>query len=224
MNPASATVALSGRERLLSAALRLGARNRSIASLGLRELAREAGMHHTAIYRHFSSIEEVAEGLVGLLSKQLRADLRAARRGASQNLAELIRASTERYFAYIGEHPQGVIFCAREIHGALPALRSALQGLLDDFAADSAADLQGLEIGQALNNDHDLLTLTRLVAHHNLFAALDYLEPDADRERVVERAVRFTQWLVAGALQTAAAPGGFNPGSHPTWARSGAGP
>lgn len=183
----------------MKAALRLSAERRSIASVGLRELSREAGMHHTAIYRHFQSIEDVAVALVEPLSVQLRADLRETRRKAVEGGEDLIRASTQRYFDYVREHPQGVIFCAREIHGGLPALRQALQQMLDDFAADSAEDLALLAPGLDLPDADSLHTLTRLIAQHTLFAALDYLEQPSQRADIVERAVTFAEWLIAGA-------------------------
>lgn len=196
----SATEAGGGRERLLKAALRLGARNRSIANLGLRELAREAGMHHTAIYRHFKSIDEVAVALVEPLSTQLRADLRMARRNAKRDPKDMIRASTQRYFEYVREHPLGVIFCAREIHGGLPSLREALQKMLDEFAADSAEDLSLLGLQELLPDYQMLLTLTHLIAQHTLFAALDYLEKPERGEEVVERTVIFVECLIVGAI------------------------
>tara|TARA_R110001583_G_scaffold70549_2_gene199581 strand:- start:439 stop:1110 length:672 start_codon:yes stop_codon:yes gene_type:complete len=189
-----------GRDRLLKAALRLGARQRSIANLGLRELAREAGMHHTAIYRHFKSIDEVAVALVEPLSAQLRVDLRFARRSANRDAKDMIRASTLRYFGYVREHPLGVIFCAREIHGGLPCLREALQKMLDEFAADSAEDLCLLGLDKLLPDYEMLLTLTRLIAQHTLFAALDYLEQKENSDVIVERTVIFVECLIAGAI------------------------
>ncbi|WP_373082111.1 TetR family transcriptional regulator [Zhongshania sp.] len=198
-NPSTTEVG-GGRERLLKAALRLGARNRSIANLGLRELAREAGMHHTAIYRHFKSIDEVAVALVEPLSTQLRADLRMARRNAKRDPKDMIRASTQRYFEYVREHPLGVIFCAREIHGGLPSLREALQKMLDEFAADSAEDLSLLGLQELLPDYQMLLTLTHLIAQHTLFAALDYLEKPERGEEVVERTVIFVECLIVGAI------------------------
>ncbi len=200
VSSASSAGSEGGRERLLNAALRLGVKHRSIANLGLRELAREAGMHHTAIYRHFKSIDEVAVALVDPLSTHLRADLKIARRDAKHDAKDMIRASTLRYFDYVRSHPQGVIFCAREIHGGLPSLRQALQKMLEEFAADSAEDLSRLGLDKSLPNYQMLLTLTRLIAQHTLFAALDYLEQPELGEEIIERTVIFVECLIAGAI------------------------
>ena len=202
----SCTAAPSGRERLLRAALKLSAQRRSIANIGLRELAREAGLHHTAIYRHFKSVDDVATTLVHTLSSQLRADLRRTRRAAVEDGQDMIRASTQRYFDYVLQHPQGVIFCAREVHGALPTLRQALQAMLDDFAMDSADDLAELTPELELPDRETVLVLTRLIAEHTLYAAMDYLEHPGQRAQIVNRATLFSEWLIAGASRPAAAP------------------
>lgn len=188
-----------GRERLLKAALRLGARHRSIANLGLRELAREAGMHHTAIYRHFKSIDDVAVALVEPLSLQLRKDLRTARHSARADATDMIRASTQRYFDYVRDHPLGVIFCAREIHGGLPCLRKALQEMLDEFAIDNVEDFISRDLEKKLPEYDMLLTLMRIIAQHTLYAALDYLEQPEQGEKIVERTIILVECLIAGA-------------------------
>lgn len=190
---------IGGRDRLLKAALRLGEKHRSISNVGLRELAREAGMHHTAIYRHFQSIEEIALALVELLASELRAELQSAAKAFRGSTQDMIRASAQHYFNYVSEHPLGVIFCAREIHGSLPSLRRALQSMLDDFALDRAEDLSKLDTKNSLPNFETLLMLTRLIAQHTLFAALDYLEEPKDRERIVEQTIIFVGWLIEGA-------------------------
>ncbi|MGB1558722.1 MAG: TetR family transcriptional regulator, partial [Oceanococcaceae bacterium] len=178
------------------------AQQRSIANLGLRELAREAGLHHTAIYRHFSSIEDVALALVEKLSSQLRADLRQARRAAVTDGQDFIRVSNQHYFDYVLKHPQGVIFCAREVHGALPSLRQALQTMLDEFAADSAEDLAEFAPAGTLPDRQSVLVLTRLIAEHTLFSALDYLEYPQHRAQIVNRAHLLSEWLLAGSSST----------------------
>ncbi len=98
---------IGGRDRLLKAALRLGEKHRSISNIGLRELAREAGMHHTAIYRHFQSIDDIALALVELLASELRAELQLAAKAFRGNTQDMIRASTQHYFNYVSEHPLG---------------------------------------------------------------------------------------------------------------------
>ena len=51
------------RAELMRAALRLGAQH-GFASLGLREVAREAGIAPTSFYRHFSDMEELGMAII----------------------------------------------------------------------------------------------------------------------------------------------------------------
>ena len=44
-----------GKLKLIQAALRLITQSRSLTSLGLRELAREAGLNPNTFYRHFKN-------------------------------------------------------------------------------------------------------------------------------------------------------------------------
>src|SRR5690606_19217040 len=80
-----------GKRLLLDAALRLMARTHSLSSLGLRELAREAGLNPNTFYRHFASIEELGLVLIARIGEQLRTPLRQLRREAAQRTLELER-------------------------------------------------------------------------------------------------------------------------------------
>jgi hypothetical protein len=111
----------------------------------------------------------------------------------------MIRASTQRYFDYVRDHPLGVIFCAREIHGGLPCLRKALQEMLDEFAIDNVEDFISRDLEKKLPEYDMLLTLMRIIAQHTLYAALDYLEQPEQGEKIVERTIILVECLIAGA-------------------------
>src|ERR1700761_6934175 len=68
-----------GKRKLIEAALRLTAGGRSFASLGLRELAREAGLNPNTVYRHFSALDDRAREAVASMSRRLRSMLRRER-------------------------------------------------------------------------------------------------------------------------------------------------
>ena len=67
------------RRRILDAALRLVEEGRSPTALGLREVAREAGMAAPSLYNHFADMDELGLALVDESLIRLRAILRAAR-------------------------------------------------------------------------------------------------------------------------------------------------
>ena len=73
-----------GKRALLDAAERLAASSRCVTSLGLRELAREAGLNPNTFYRHFRDMEDLGLQLLRQSKSELRSALRALRRQAAR--------------------------------------------------------------------------------------------------------------------------------------------
>ncbi|PYB35969.1 TetR family transcriptional regulator, partial [Pseudomonas aeruginosa] len=83
-----------GKRALLEAALRLGSSSRSLGAIGLRELAREAGLNPNTFYRHFRDIDDLGLTMIRDISTQLRQPLRQLRREAATRAAPGARAQT----------------------------------------------------------------------------------------------------------------------------------
>jgi AcrR family transcriptional regulator len=66
-------------DQLIAAALRLVGPHRSISSLSLREITREAGIAPNSFYRHFKSTEELAICVIELAGSTLRKVIGQAR-------------------------------------------------------------------------------------------------------------------------------------------------
>src|SRR5690348_6666996 len=86
------------RQNLLDVTLKLIAQ-RALASISLREVAREAGIVPTAFYRHFESMDELGIELVDQSMRPLRQMIRDARRGGVGN-DDIIKGTV----AILGEH------------------------------------------------------------------------------------------------------------------------
>lgn len=69
----------NGRQKLMGAALELAATTRSLASLGLREVARHAGLNPNTFYRHFKDFDDLGVAMFKDLGTELRAGLRERR-------------------------------------------------------------------------------------------------------------------------------------------------
>ena len=82
------------KEELFQAALNLIGPQKSIASLSLREVAREAGIAPNSFYRHFRDIDELAIELIDRSGNVLRQILHQARLKASKQ-SSIIRSSVE---------------------------------------------------------------------------------------------------------------------------------
>jgi AcrR family transcriptional regulator len=131
------------REALMEAALRLMSEGRSFTGLGLREVAREAGVVPTAFYRHFRDMDELGLALVEEGGSTLRRLLREARREGLR-VGDVIRSSVRIYWRFLEEHPREFLFVASERSGGSPVIRAAVRREVDAFAHEMAQDLRAL--------------------------------------------------------------------------------
>jgi AcrR family transcriptional regulator len=190
---------VGGRQRLMAAALRIGASKRSLQMLGLRELAREAGLNPNTFYRHFSSLEQLSQTIIDELGRDIRTNLRGIRRTVQSPLAEATPRTIEYVFDYALRNPDAFIVAVRELHGAMPALREALQRMIRDVAEEMVEDVQFLNIAPGLQVD-TLREISQVVVQQVFHQTLDYIEQPSRRSQIMRQTVRFIDMLFAGAL------------------------
>ena len=173
---------VGGRQKLIEAALHLASSTHSLASLGLRE---------RRLRRR---------------SRSGPAQVRAADRGVTQDPnqvihlgREIVNQSVALVLEFVTEHRVAYIVGIRELHGSSPAMRAALQRLMDEFAADMAEDVQTVLRLPGLDAA-TLLEISRQVIRQMTFFSMDYLEHPAQREAIRDQAERFIMRLFAGEL------------------------
>src|SRR3954470_21139465 len=91
------------RNNLLQASLNLIGEGRSFTSLGIREIAREAGIVPNAFYRHFRNTDELGLALVEESGITLRRLLREARQSGIDQ-SDMVRRSVLVYQAYVKQN------------------------------------------------------------------------------------------------------------------------
>lgn len=177
------------RVALLDAALRL-LEGKSFGSLGLREVAREAGVVPTAFYRHFDSMEELGLALIDDSFRTLRRMIREAR---SEPLAyeHVIRSSVEILVQHVHAHELHFRFVARERSSGMPALRQAIRAEIRLFSSELATDLARFPFLDRWSTE-DLGVLATLIVNTMVSTAEEIVEaprgrPQAERE-IVRRA------------------------------------
>jgi AcrR family transcriptional regulator len=212
---APAATAPGGRDRLMGAALALASTTRNLASLGLREVSRHAGLNPNTFYRHFRNFDELGLAVIDKLGGQLRQGLRERRtRPAAsgvnfsdvtqsaeslQRAQDIVAESVALVLDFVTHHQEAYVVGIRELHGSSPLLRKALRQLLDDIAADMAEDVLGLLHLPVL--DHDtVLEISSLAIRQMTFFSLDYLEQPDQRDDIRRQAERFILLLFWGAL------------------------
>lgn len=212
----------AGKRALIDAALRLASSRRSLSSLGLRELAREAGLNPNTFYRHFDDVDDLGLAIIRDIATQLRQPLRDLRREAAERAQpgegaasvpfgldmgrglRVTRETVRLFFDFVESHPEAFIIGVRELHGPSPVLRAALARVMDEFGEDMAEDIRQFHLLPEIDED-ELNQLSRSISRQLFQQSLDYLErPPERREEVCALAGRQILLLFTGSavLQT----------------------
>lgn len=172
---------------LLDAALRL-LEGKSFGSLGLREVAREAGVVPTAFYRHFASMEELGLVLIDDSFRTLRRMLRDAR---SEPLAygDAISQSAQILVRHVHAHRLHFRFVARERSSGVPALRQAIRAEIRLFSSELATDLARFPYLDRWSTE-DLGVLATLIVNTMVSTAEEIVDAPSGRPEVEQEIVR----------------------------------
>ena len=207
-----------GKRLLMEAALRLTSTSRSLSSLGLRELAREAGLNPNTFYRHFRDVDDLGLTVIGEITRLLRQPLRDLRREAAQRavndegplLPKLLgidlgrgrrvcHETVQLFFDFVAEHPEAFIIGVRELHGASPVLREALRQVMDDFADDMAEDIIEFKLLPDIVSAAAVHQVSGLISRSLFEQSLDYIGQPQRREAICALAEEQIVMLFTGA-------------------------
>jgi AcrR family transcriptional regulator len=177
----------------MQGALRLMRDGRGFTGLGLREIAREAGVVPNAFYRHFRDMDELGLALVEETGLTLRRLLREARKSPAPP-SQIIRHSVQIYRQYIRDHHLDILFMAGERWGGSPAIRRAIRFEVHHFAVEMAQDLMDLRLMRMLDRPR-LETVCGLVVNTMLNAAGDLLDLPPGQQAEDELMETFVQHL-----------------------------
>jgi AcrR family transcriptional regulator len=187
------------RQRLLEATLRMIA-DRSLASISLREVAREAGIVPTAFYRHYASMDALGVDLVDDAMRPLRQMIRDARRGRAAH-SDIIASTVAVLAKQVREHPDQFRFLTRERYGGVGAVRRAIATELRLFTSELTVDLARLTVGYDWTTD-DLEMAAGLMVAAMLSTVMDLLEADErhpeDTAALLDRAERQLRLIALG--------------------------
>jgi AcrR family transcriptional regulator len=190
---------LSGRQRLIDAALRLAARDGStLSSLGLRELAREAGLNHNTFYRHFDHPEELGAAAAEEIAAQIMAGMGEVRRRAERHHDATIGA-VEYFIEFVLVNADVFRVGIRELHSASSPMRPVLLRVLDAIAQASVEQIRERKLVPL--EDTALLFEVALDITRYLFAAsLDIIERPRERKALALRYVAHIRRQFIGAM------------------------
>lgn len=186
------------KEELFQAALNLIGPQKSISSLSLREVAREAGIAPNSFYRHFKDIDELAIELIDRAGIVLRQILNESRLKASKQNS-IIRSSVEVFIAQLNADEGNLSLLLREGYTGSKSYKQAVERQLNYFQQELQEDLIRLE---RLNNKklfHPEIAaraITQLV--FNMGANVIDMAPE-DRKEIAEQTMIMIRMILEGA-------------------------
>ncbi|PCJ35861.1 MAG: TetR family transcriptional regulator [Moraxellaceae bacterium] len=208
-----------GKRLLMDAALTLTSNNRSLSSLSLRELSREAGLNPNTFYRHFKDFDDLGLTIIAELTDQIRQPLRDLRREAAASVLPLHavdvsweenpqlnmkrfmqvnKATIKLFFDFVASNPNAFIVGVRELHGASKVMRHALRNMMSAFAQDMAEDVEMLNLLPGLDKG-PLLALSEVISRDTFLLSMDYIELPDQRDNICLQAENLVATLFIGS-------------------------
>ena len=186
------------KEELFQAALNLIGPQKSIASLSLREVAREAGIAPNSFYRHFKDIDELAIELIDRAGHVLRQILHQARLKASKQNS-IIRSSVEVFIEQLDADEGNLSLLLREAYTGSASYKLAVERQLNYFQQDLQEDLIRLERlnhSKLFHPDIVAKAITQLV--FNMGATVIDM-PMIERKEIAEQTMIMIRMILEGA-------------------------
>jgi AcrR family transcriptional regulator len=187
------------RDDLLAAALRLIGPHRSVSTLSLREVAREAGIAPNSFYRQFRDMDELAVALIALAGQSLRRIVGAARHRADRSNRGIVRGSLQTFFEQMRADDRLLHVLLREGTVGSDAFKEAVDRELMFFEAELRTDLVRLTAADGATLHHPELVakaITRLVFAMGA-TAMD-LPRERDRE-LIDQLSTMVAMIISGA-------------------------
>ncbi len=185
-------------EELIAAALQLIGPHRSISTLSLREIAREAGIAPNSFYRHFRDIDELAIALIELAGTSLRKVLSEARHRASTERS-VVQSSIEVFMEQLSNGDGFLPILLREGRAGSMAFKQAVERQLCFFEDELQQDLVRLASlrGETLHEPAlAARAITRLVF---AMASVAMDQPPAERQKMMIELMTMIRMILAGA-------------------------
>lgn len=189
----------AGKQKLIEAALRLAARDGvTLSSLGLRELAREAGLNHNTFYRHFGGLDDLASAAAEQVTGRIMAGLKEVRRSAATHADATVGAA--KYFLdFVQKNEDAFVVGLREIHSIASPMRRLMRKVLDDVATESVEQITSMNLVPGVSPER-LQEATSAIAYYMFYRALDFIEHPEEREHITADIVNFARALFLGSM------------------------
>ena len=192
------------REDLIIAALALIGPHRSLSTLSLREVAREAGIAPNSFYRQFRDMDELSIALIDLAGRSLRTIIGQARRRATVSATSVVWVSVETFMEQLRADDKLLHVLLREGAVGSDDFKHAVERELQYFEDELQVDLVRLAAMDGVRLHAPQLAakaITRLVFAMGA-SAMDQ-PPEQDAE-LIEEISTMVRMIIVGARTPAA--------------------
>lgn len=186
------------RDDLIAAALKLVGPHRSVSTLSLREVTREAGIAPNSFYRQFRDMDELAVAMIDLSGRSLRKIIGEARQRVSSERG-VVRSSVEAFMEQLRADDKLLHVLLREGTVGSDAFKHAVDRELNFFEEELRVDLIRLAAADNARLHEPRLVakaITRLVFAAGA-SAMD-LPPEKDPE-LVEQLSEMVRMIITGS-------------------------
>jgi AcrR family transcriptional regulator len=187
------------REDLIIAALKLIGPHRSLSTVSLREVTREAGISPNSFYRQFRDMDELAIALIDLAGRSLRTIIGQARERATSTDRSVIRVSVETFMEQLRADDKLLHVLLREGAVGSDDFKQAVERELSYFEDELRVDLIRLAAAEHARLHEPALVskaITRLVFAMGA-VAMDQ-PPERDPE-LIEEISQMLRMIITGA-------------------------
>lgn len=197
-DPGTGRKASISREDLLAAALKLIGPHRSVSTLSLREVAREAGIAPNSFYRQFRDMDELAVALIDLAGRSLRKVIGEARQRIGSDKS-IVRGSVSAFIEQLRADDKLLHVLLREGTVGSDAFKQAVDRELEFFEDELRIDLIRLAAADGATLHEPALVskaITRLVF------AMGATAMDLPRERdeeLIEQLSQMVRMILTGS-------------------------
>lgn len=196
-----------GKRLLMDATARLAARHSSAQTMGLRELAREAGLNHNTFYRHFDSLDTLLQELLTDFGSELRLGLRQAREDAPAN--EVVSLTVVGWLLdFALAHRDVFIVSMREQYGPPGPLRDAVRQMLTQLQDDMLRELRARQALPPVPDEALRLPL-RIITEQTFRLCIAHIEaPEHKAQRLLDAQALFETLMLGTLARQAGLPEG----------------
>ncbi|MES2490528.1 MAG: TetR family transcriptional regulator [Pseudomonadota bacterium] len=188
-----------GKRRLIKAALQLAARDgTTLSAVGLREMAREAGLNHNTFYRHFRNAEDLIAAAAEEISAQLMVGLKAVRQSAARH-ADATVGAVEYFLDFVEANPDVIIVGTRELHSLNSPMRPVLQGVLETIAKESVEQITSQNLVK-LESREQLFQVSLDITRYMFSHGLDLIDHPQEREAIAAKLVAHIRRQFLGSI------------------------